>query len=161
MPSSNGPQRMFFTQRRKETTKAQRKIIIVPCFLSLCLCVKYSAELPEYLRMDRGNRFRVKFRPAIVRKQSIDLLLDVRQLRVAEARQELERRDALHQVAILFQQLFRLLKRIIESIKQIALLRRNVFRYREETSDLRQHDRLAAISRPAREEWFVDPDLRR
>jgi hypothetical protein len=86
--STPGPQEMFFTQRRKDTKK---KVSSLPSFFaSLRLCVKYLAELPEQFRMDGGNRFRIEFGLAIVRKQSIDLLLDVRQLGVTKARQKLE-----------------------------------------------------------------------
>src|SRR5678815_4804081 len=102
MQSSSAPQPSFppaKSQRRKENAD------FCDYFASLRLCGRYSAELSEQLRMDRGYRLRINFGLAIVRKQSIDLLLDVRQLRVTKARQKLERRDSLHQIAILLQQL--------------------------------------------------------
>lgn len=75
--------------------------------------------------MYRGNRFRIDFRLAIVCKQSIDLLLDVRQLRVTKARQKPQRSNALHQVAILLQQLFRLLKRRLAVQQKLAVTQFN------------------------------------
>src|SRR6185503_6275839 len=86
-------------------------------------------KFPEKLFMNGGDGFGIDFRLAVVRKQSVDLLLDIGQLRVTKPCKKVQGRDAFHQVTILFEQFFIRLKRIIKPVKQIAFLRWNVRRY--------------------------------
>src|SRR5215218_3458062 len=118
-------------------------------------------EFSEHTVMYRSDRLCRDFRLPIVRQQPINLLLDIGQLCVAKSSKELERSNPLHQVAILLEQLFIVFERRVKPVQQIPFLRRNVFRYREEATDFRQHDRLSAISRAACEERLVYPNLRR
>src|SRR5215208_5400025 len=105
--------------------------------------------------MYRGNCLGRDLRLAIVGQQAVDLLLDVSQLGVTKSSEKLERTDSLQQVAILVQQFFIRLERSVKLIQQVAFLGRDVFRYRQEATHFRQHDRLSTISRAACEEGFV------
>ena len=57
-------------------------------------------NLLEQLAMNFSNLFRGNFRMAIESQQPVNLLLDVRQLGVAETSQERQRRNAFHQVTV-------------------------------------------------------------
>src|SRR5688500_15522776 len=108
--------------------------------------------------MNARDLFGGNFWLAIVSQQSIDLLLDVSQLRVTKTGEKGQRRNAFHQVAVLLNQYLRSFERIIKTIKHVALLGRDVGRNRQEPSDLGEHDRLTTIFRTTREQRFAaDP----